>query len=240
METINPHIPKTVNAGEPVTAQAWNVIVNAIVSLTNYLGTTEGSSLKVKLTNTGLAASLARLTATRPDGITFEGVASVVPDGPFVFSGLKPGPYVIRAEAPGFDPATTNVTAPVAADVTLTLTARGAFMPLVFGATLPAALQQLQNAGIGVSRVLDVTGQDVPPANPSAEFANSLVLVQVPEPGTPVAPEGKAQLVVAASLRVEPTIEVPSFVGLTVVEAQKALEALGLTLGNVVTKQKSS
>lgn len=236
---INPHIPKTVNAGEPVTAEAWNVIVQAILSLTNYLGSTEGSSLKVTLTNTDAAMAFARVTATRDDGVAFEAVAPVPPDKTFVFSGLRPGPYTVRAEAPGFAPATTTVTSPATGPATLTLTPHGAFMPLVFGSTLQAALQQLQNKGIGVSRILDVIGHDIPTANPGPEHTSSFVLAQIPDAGTPVPPEGRAQLVIAAVLQVQPTVEVPSFVGLTLNEAQKALEGLGLVLGKVVTKQKA-
>jgi hypothetical protein len=236
---INPNIPKTVNAGEPVTAEAWNVIVKAILSLTNYLSSTEGSSLQVSLTNTGLVASSVRMTATRDDGVTFQAVAPVPPGTQFVFSGLRPGSYTIRAEAPGFDPATKAVTSPATDPITLTLTPHGAFMPLVFGSSLQAALQQLQNSSITVDRILDVTGHDVPTANPGSEYASSLVLMQIPDAGTPVAPEGKTQLVIAAALQIQPSIEVPSFVGLTLAEAQKALEGMGLVLGNVVTKQKA-
>ncbi len=235
---INPHIPKTVNAGEPVTAEAWNVIVQAILSLTNYLGSTEGSSLQVKLTNTDPAMAFARVTATRDDGVTFEAVAPVSTNKTFIFSGLRPGSYNVRAEAPGFAPASTAVTSPAPGEVSLTLTPHGAFMPLVFGSTLQAALLQLQNLSIGVSRILDVTGHDVPTANPGADYVNSFVLAQIPEAGTPLAPEERAQLVIAAALQVQASIEVPSFAGLTLNEAQKALEGLGLVLGKVVTKQK--
>jgi len=76
---INPNIPKTVNAGEPVTAESWNVIVNGIIALTNYLNSTEASSLQVSLTNVGLALSSARVTATRADGVIFQAVAPVAP-----------------------------------------------------------------------------------------------------------------------------------------------------------------
>ena len=233
---INPNIPKTVNAGEPVTAEAWNVIVKAILSLTNYLDSTQGSSLQVSLTNTETAASLARVTATGANGATFQAVAPVPPGTVFAFSGLAPGSYTIRAEAPGFDVATTTVTSPAAGPVTLTLTPHGAFMPLVFGAMLQAALQQLRNSGIAVSRILDANGHDIPPANPGADNNSSLVIVQIPDAGTAVPPEGSAQLAVAAAVRIQPMIQMPSLAGLTVVEAQKALNGIGLVLGKVVTK----
>jgi len=237
---INPNIPKTVNAGEPVTAEGWNVIVNGILALTNYLNSTEASSLQVSLTNVGLALSSARVTATRADGVIFQAVAPVAPANTFVFSGLAPGPYTIRAEAPGFDAATKSITSPSAEAVPLTLTPNGAFMPAVFGAPLQAALQQLKNANIAVSRIIDVAGRDVAPANPGADNDNSPVLAQIPAAGLPVAPDGNAQLVIATSLQVQSSVEIPSLAGLTLAEAQKALEGLGLVLGKVVTKQKAS
>jgi hypothetical protein len=237
---INPNIPKTVNPGEPVTAEAWNVIVRAILALTNYLSSTEASSLQVSLSNTQLDAASARVTATRDDGITFQAVAPVLPSTFFVFAGLKPGLYTIRAEAVGFDAATKNVTSPTADVVTLTLTPRGAFMPSVFGKPLQAAIQELDNLNIPVTRILDVTGVDIPPASPGAENNDSPVLGQVPSAGEHVPPEGRAQLVIASALQLQPSIEMPSLAGLTLAEAQKALEGLGLVLGKVVTKQKGA
>ncbi len=235
---INPNIPKTVNPGEPVTAQGWNVIVNAIVAITNYLTSTEASSLKVTITNQDVSPATARVTALRDDGVSFQAVAPVPPGTNYIFSGLRPGPYVIRAEAPGFDAATKSVTAPVADAVSITLTPRGAFMPAVFGSTLQSALQDLKNRNIAVARVLDVTGRDVAPANPGAEYNTSPVLAQIPAAGQPVPPEGNAQLVVAIALQVQPSIEIPPLTGLTLAEAQKALEGLGLVLGKVINKRK--
>ncbi|HKJ02707.1 MAG TPA: hypothetical protein VJ997_09635, partial [Longimicrobiales bacterium] len=81
--------------------------------------------------------------------------------------------------------------------------------------------------------VLDVAGREVAPANPGEEYVDAPVLIQEPRPGTSVPPEGRAQLAVAAALKVEPSIEVPSLAGLTLTEAQRALEGAGLVLGSV-------
>src|SRR3954453_14029319 len=108
---------------------------------------------------------------------------------------------------------------------------KGALMPQVFGLTLREALTQLAGLKIAVSRIVDVTGRDVPPANPGPEYNDAPVVVQFPAPGEAVPPDGSAQFAVAASLKIEPSIEVPSLAGLTLPEAQKALEALGLVLG---------
>ncbi len=232
---IVPFIAKTVQPGEPVTAQAWNDIVTALAALIQHVETSEATSLGVTVTNTGIDPLKIRVTAVRDDGLTAEAVAPVPPGTRHVFAGLTPGVYTVRAEAPGFTPASTSVTVPSPGLVALTMTPSGAVMPAVFGGTLQTALGTLANLGIAVSRVLDVTGRDVAPANPGAEYATSPVLLQLPEAGTPVAPGGAAQLVVAAALQVKPSIEVPPLTGLTLAEAQKALEGVGLVLGKVTT-----
>ncbi len=109
-----------------------------------------------------------------------------------IFSGLRPGNYVVRAEAPGFVPAMVNVTVPASEPVSLALVRRGAFMPALFGLPLGESRQLLESLRIQVSRVLDIAGREVAPANPGATYDNALVLVQVPPPGQVVSPEGSA------------------------------------------------
>jgi beta-lactam-binding protein with PASTA domain len=234
-----PFIKKLVNAGEPVTAQAWNDIVNGLGQVHGYLETTEATALRVQVTATGIDPAAVRVTAVR-EGISFEAVRPVAPLTQHVFAGLRPGSYAVRAEAPGFDPASQNVTVPTADVQAITLAKKGAFMPMVFGQELQAALAALQNLGIAVARIMDVTGVDVPTANPGAQFNSARVLMQFPLSGAPVAPGESAHLVVSASLQVESSIEIPPLTGLTLAEAQKALEGLGLVLGKVVTKQRQA
>ena len=230
---------KEVSAGQPVTAQAWNAIVQAINAIADYLKSTEATSVKVTLSNVDLDLSTARVTATREsDKVVSEAVAPVPPSAEFQFAGLRAGPYTLRAEAPGFEALTQAVTvasSPVA--VSMALNPVASFMPNVYGLTLQASLATLSNTKIKVQRVLDVTGRDVPPANPGADYSDSLVLVQVPDPGKVVSPADSALLVVSASLKVQPSIEMPSLSGLTLTEAQKAVEALGLVLGKVTQKK---
>ena len=235
---IIPFVAKTVLPGEPVTAQAWNDIVQAIAGLLGYLETSEATAVRVAITNAGLDPARTRVTATAADGVTAEAVDPVPPGTEYIFSGLRPGVYTVRAESAGFAAASTSVTVPSAAVVSLTLTPQGAFMPALFGDTLTAALGKLKAANIVVSRVLDVTGKDVAPANPPAEYSTAPVLMQFPDTGIPIAPGGSAQLVVAAALVVQPSIEIPSLAGLTLAEAQKALEGIGLVLGKVTTTQR--
>lgn len=231
---INVPPQKTVSPGEPVTAEGWNAIVGGVTALTQYLNATEASGVRVVIKNTDVVD--ARVTATRDDGVTYEAVAPVPPGTDFVLAGLRPGAYTIRVEAPGFSPETLPITVPISTPVEVSLQASGAFMPELFGLTLRAALQDLGTRKIAVSRILDVVGRDVAPANPGAEYNDQPVLAYYPPAGTAVPPEGQIKLVVAAALQVQASIEVPSLAGLTLAEAQKALETIGLVLGKVVTK----
>jgi hypothetical protein len=225
---------KTVSPGEPVTAEGWNAIVGGVTALTAYLNATEATGVHVVIKNAGVTD--ARVAATRDDGVTYEAVKPVPPGTDFILAGLRPGAYSIRVDAPGFSPETASITAPVSAPVEFSLKASGAFMPDLFGMTLRAALQELASRKIAVARILDVVGRDVAPANPGADYNDQPVLGNLPPAGTAVPPEGQVQLVVSAPLQVQASVEVPSLAGLTLAEAQKALEAIGLVLGKVVTK----
>lgn len=232
-----PFIAKTVSPGEPLTAQAWNDIVNALGQVHQHLETTEATALRVQVSAPDIDLRQARVTALRSDGIAFDAVPPVPPGTLHLFAGLRAGSYQLRVEAPGHQVATTNVTVPSAAITTVPLTASGGFMPALFGLELGQALDMLGDSQIAVARVLDVTGTDVPPANPGAQYGSSRVLMQLPLPGTPVATGQGVQLVIAAVLAAQASVEVPSLAGLSLPEAQKALESLGLVLGKVTTKQ---
>lgn len=232
-----PFIKKLASPGEPVTAQAWNDLVNALAQVHTHLESTEASALKVQVTTAGVDLASVRVAAVRDDGIAVDAVAPVPPATQHTFAGLRPGPYTLRVDAPGYQSATASVTVPDAAVQNVALVPSGAFMPVVFGLELQAALAALANAQIAVARILDVTGADVPTANPGAQYNGSLVLMQFPPAGTPVPTGQSVQLVIAAALQAQSSVEIPPLTGLTLAEAQKALEGLGLVLGKVVTKR---
>jgi hypothetical protein len=239
MKLEPPFIKTTVQPGEPLTAQAWNDIVNAVGALYAFLEATEASSVKVQIANAGIDLASVRVTATRDDGVSSEAVDPIPPSTLHMFPGLQPGSYKIRAAAPGFDSATLDVVVPTTGALetqNLTLTKKGDFMPSTFGLTLKQALDQLAGLSIAVNNILDVTGTAVPVANPGSQFTESLVLMQFPPVGTPVAPGESAQLVISAALQAEASIEMPSLVGLSFAEASKALEAIGLKVGKSFTK----
>lgn len=240
---LEPFNATEVLPGQPLTAAAWNEIVRALVAVNEHARAGETSGARIRLGNAELDPEQVRVTAVSEDGTqAFAAVRTTGADGRalFLFSGLRPGPYNVRAEAPAFDAATAAVTVPQAAELTLTLTARGAAMPQLFGVDLATALDTLAKAGIQVGRIVDAQGREVAPANPGSEALAVPVLVQLPWPGEPVPQGVAAQLAIAAPIRTEPTVQVPPLTGLSQSEARQALEAAGLTLGKVVVRKRVS
>lgn len=237
---LKPFTTKLVSPGEPITAQAWNELVAGIKELNDFVLTSQASSLKVKLGNTNIDLETVRVTALRDDGWLAEAVAPVNGEGHFVFATLPPGAYTLKAQAPGFKPASSNVTLPGADVEALTMEQSGAIMPNLIGVELSVALAELEDRSITVGRLLDVVGRELPPSKPDSEYASQPLLMQLPYPGVPIPPEGKVQLVVSAALQVDDSIEVPPLTGLTLTEARKTLEALGLKLGKVEVRNKKA
>src|SRR5258708_17162728 len=101
-----------VNPGQPLTAQAWNDIVDAIDQAYKYLQATM-HTIHVQITNTELASQsmleTVRVVAVQSGAPPIDALRPLTPGGPHVLTGLPPGAYTIQAEALGYTPATTTV-----------------------------------------------------------------------------------------------------------------------------------
>lgn len=238
---LEPLNAEPVHPGQPITAQAWNEIVENLASVIDTLNAQTGQSLRVTVNNPSVAPEFIRVSAIAEgaQGAVFEAAPPVPPDTSHTLTGLPPGNYMIRAHAPGFAAATASTTLPGTGPVNLTMERTAPQMPDVFALTLQQALSTLSTAGVVVQRVVDITGRDIAPANPGAEFLGSQVLMHLPFAGEPAPASSGAQLVVSAALEVEPTVVMPSLAGLTLTEARRVLEDLGLVLGEVRTRTSS-
>lgn len=237
---LKPFIKHTVRPGEPLTAQAWNDIVEGIDGAYQYLQSTL-HVVRVRVTNVGLDPGSVRVTATREGAPPAEAVRPVAPERDHILSRLDQGAWTITAQAPGFAAATATVNISDAGETTqeMALTASAPIMPDLFGDTLESSLDQLSTLGIPVTRLLDFTGRELAAAATVKENPDAPVLVQWPAVGTPVSGGQGIGLVVALPLQTEAAVEVPSLSGLTQQEAQKALESIGLVLGKVQFLQKA-
>lgn len=231
-----------VKPGQPITAQAWNDIVTNLAAVIEAVNAQAGQSLRVVVDNASADPATIRVNAVAEgeNGAVFEAARPVPPDKAHTLTGLPPGNYTIRSEAPGFAPTTVAVTLPRAEPVTVKMDRTDPKMPDVFALSLEAALSSLSTAGAVVKQVVDITGRDIAPANPGAEFLGSQVLMHLPEAGAPVPATSGVQLVVSAALEVEPTVVMPPLAGLSLAEARAVLEDLGLTLGDVRTRSSTT
>lgn len=240
---LQPFIKTHVAPGEPLTAQAWNDLVDAIDQLHRFLAGSR-QVVRVEITTPGLDPATVRVTAVRADGGAIGGVPPVPPATEHVLTGLEVGTWTVVATAEGHDSASKPVEITGEEDeeirVELALSRKGPAMPDLFGRSFEEAAAILEEAGIPVVRALDFTGQDIMPSSPDPDQAAAPVLVQWPEPGTTITSAGGARLVVAVPVEVERGVEVPSLAGLTHAEAQKALEAIGLQLGKVQVLAKGA
>lgn len=229
--------------GNPITAEGWNNLRQAVLALYEAFNKSPGT-----LT--------AQLKSKDGGAIVADAVVTLVPSGEpagrtpraalylgatvqaFQVLGLEAGSYDLVVEAAGFAPETRPVTigadgAAQALAVELTPSAVTVVVPNLFGAAVNVAMATLASAGLQVSRVIDSYGTDLAPSGIPAEAANSPVLNQVPEPGTVVPKNTPVQLHISA--KVAQQVKVPNLAGLTLTEAKQQLAAAGLVVGETKT-----
>jgi hypothetical protein len=239
---LKPFVRTLVRPGQPLTAQAWNDLVDGIDATHQFLRASL-HTVRVRITNTELDARTVRVTATRNDVAPVESVGPLTPTGEHVLSRLEAGAWTITATVGGYRPATTPLNIADAGETTVDLALESAarVMPDLFGVRLDAAIAVLGQAGIAFSRLLDFDGTDYAPASPGTEQLGQPVLAQWPAAGTLVDASREAvgaALVIAVPSRLESVAEVPSLAGLTQAEAKQVLEKIGLRLGKVTILQR--
>ncbi len=236
---LKPFIKKTVKPGEPLTAQAWNELSDAIDAMRQFLAATL-HTVRVTITNTGLDLEHVRVTASRESGPPVEAVRPIPPGKDHIISELDAGAWTITAETAGYETATqvVNIVDAGETSIQMGLQLAGKFMPDLFGATLATARTVLGAQTITIARVIDFNGRDLPPTQSDPEIDNAPVLVQWPPPNSAMPPDGAARLVIATPVKIEASIAVPALTSMTQQEARKALESIGLVLGKVTFAQR--
>jgi hypothetical protein len=219
-----------VSPGQPVTAQGWNAIIDGLLALYDavlafgsgvvQVNVAEGTTPIFEATVVGVpAAGGSPIRAVPPFGST----------NSYTLVGLTPGDWTIHVESEGHQLATATVTVPATAAVNVALTPIGPTMPDLFAVPAAQAMAALEAAGINVSKIVDVSGREVARRPLDPDYAQSLVLMQHPEPGRRVNPTAlDARLVLSVSLVQEQAVEVPSLFGMRQAEVEKTLLELGL------------
>jgi hypothetical protein len=164
-------------------------------------------------------------------------VPPVPGNGLYTLSGLKSGVYTLHVIADGFVRQEIKMEIPTKATAYVTLTPVGLSMPDVFGLPATQALAVLAQAGLGMDLILDASGREIPKTSLPPASANAPVLMQSPAPGAQVDPtRARVRLVIASVYEQEPVVVMPNLSGLSLAEATKALEGLGLRVGTSTIK----
>lgn len=226
-----------VDPGEPLTAQAWNRVVDALAEVYGELSARRRA--KVRVTGPQLDTDTTRVVARHA---AFPAAEAIRPSGDVAeheIVGLRAGSWMVQVEAPGFRDAQVELVVPDAGEpevLEVTLSQNGAFMPKLFGLPLRDALALLAERDIRIETVFDVTGNAFVAEDAAREHGDSPVMFQEPPAGQNVPPEERVGLVVGAAVKAEPTVVVPSLAGMTYKEAEKTLAALGLVPGRQFNK----
>jgi hypothetical protein len=220
-----------VTPGEPVTAQAWNAIVDGLFEVQALLSAGSGA-VRVAITGDPRDIDAARVVATDAGGVRFAAVPPSHPGEAFVVPKLTAGAYTITVTAPSC----TDVTAPVtvASDgsaspdpVTVALAFTGQRMPNVLGVKWKDAVGSLQAVN---PHALDASGKGVPLAGFDTAYADVPVLMQWPDPGDIVPTGSVPHVILATIVKAAVLVPTPKLVGLTIAEAQAEAAKLGLVI----------
>jgi hypothetical protein len=222
-------IKTNVIPGEPVTAQAWNAIVDTLFEVQSILLTGSGA-VRVTLTGNQRDIDAAQVIATDAGGVRYEAASQNHPGDPFVFPKLTAGAYTIKVSAPGCTDGNGAVTianngTATPNPVPIALVFTGKRMPNVLGVKWKDAVGQLTSIN---PRALDASGKGVPLTGFDAAYADVPVLMQWPDPDE-IVPPGKDPYVILATI-IKPAVLVPTpnFIGLTLTQAQAEAAKVGL------------
>lgn len=221
----------SVNPGEPLTAQAWNSLVNGLIALYDAVLALGGATLEVEVTGPD-TEKVTVIAEPLGEGRATEALPPFGTRTRHLLVGLTDGPWRVHVKAPGFATQQREVTMPLQDPVVVALTVDGVVVPDFFGQPVRGVLDQLRSLTLDADALLDTTGREVSRTALPPEYVDSPILLQLPEAGAVVpSGTGRVRLVVASALRRDPVVTMPSLVGLSLTEAKQVLDRLGLVLG---------
>jgi hypothetical protein len=228
----------TVEPGRPITAQGWNAIVSALSALYDAVLSLGSGSVAVSVQSAGMVVDDVQVVAEPVgEGLPVKGLPLFGTRTTYLVTGVSDGEWRLHVSAPGFATQVVAVTLPVASPVTVNLVRSGTVVPDLFNSSYTAGLAALGAIGLQVELTIDTMGDEISRSQIPAEYQNQPILAQLPPAGTIVDPATtRLSLVVAAAVREEPIVTVPSLIGLTQDEAGRALEKIGLRLGKVTVR----
>jgi hypothetical protein len=235
--------PALANAspGQPVTAQAWNALVSAILELYDALAAIDdGTTLRVSVTHDGRLVRDAEMVASNGD-LSVQAVAPLGGTEQYILGGLTEGKWTLRIQAPGLKEFEEEIEMAQEEPLKVAMESDGSVaMPDLFGLVAKEALAELGSQGISIESVFDTSGQELTRSSLTRANSDSRILYQFPATSTLINPKNeRARLVVGVKLVQREFVAVPDLQGLTLEEAEKVLKENGLDLGEVGFLQAS-
>lgn len=240
MAITHPPLVKS-TPGDPITAEGWNNIIDAIKTLYAEYNRSQGA-LTVEVRNVKDKSILKDATLT----LTAKGIPpqiAVYAGGKvqsYIAHDLKPAEYQMTVEAETYDREERKIiikddssTLEVTVDMTQTVVRKP--VPNLFGLKLAAAGEALKNAGFLMHRVIDSHGKDLSADDIDKVGAEAKVINQVPEANLLHEIGDPVELLVSAKAAFVEQVTVPELKGMTLDEARAALKAANLVLGDTKT-----
>ena len=228
----------SVEPGRPVTAQGWNAIVDALGTLYDAVLAIGSGTLTVSVQSDGQPVANATVVAEpEADGQPVRGLPLFGTRTTYLVTGVNDGAWRLHVSAAGFTTQILETTVPQASPLVVNLARSGVVVPDLFDMPLQGALNALRAANLDIDIIIDALGKEISRTQVPAEYQNAAVLLQLPDAGSVIdSSTTRLRLVVAAAVREEPIVALPSLVGLTQAEAATALSAVGLRLGKVTVR----
>jgi hypothetical protein len=221
--------------GQPVTAQAWNALVSAILELYDAMAAIDdGTVLRVSVKHDGGLVRDARMVASNGE-TSVQAVAPLGGTEQFILGGLSEGKWTLRIQASGLKAFEEEIEMPREEPLEVAMEGDGSVaMPDLFGLVAKRAVEELGARELSIESIFDTAGQELTRSSLLKANAESRVLHQLPAAGTLMQPKtDRVRFVVGAEIAQQEVITVPDLQGLTLEQATKALQEAGLEIGKV-------
>ncbi|MGE4560326.1 MAG: PASTA domain-containing protein [Desulfobulbus sp.] len=219
-----------VEPGRPITATAWNEILDSLGLLRDAINAVGSGELQVTVHVAGqVNQPVAQAEVVAVDKDTGKVIRAALPfpgRTAHTICGIGDGTWDLHVSAPNHQTRTEEITFPDQAGVSVGLTPDGKPVPDLFGLKLSQAKTTLSGQGMTISKILDSAGK-----NHAVDDApgNMRVLYQLPPQGTVIKPAvDRIRLVIAAEVEITGMVQVPDVTGMTPSQAAAKLAEYGL------------
>lgn len=221
-----------VEAGRPITATAWNEILNSLGLLRDAVNAIGSGELQVTVHLSGAVGTKipqAEVVAVNKDtGHTIRAAQPFTGRDAHTIIGISDGKWDIHVSAPDYLQRSEEITYPADSTKSIGLTLNGKSVPDLFGLKLSQAKTTLSGQGMTISKILDSAGKNYPIDDAPGNMA---ILYQLPPVGTVINPAvDRVRLVIAAEVEITGMVQVPDLYGMTPSQAAAKLAEYGLVM----------